>query len=151
MSGRGLAEKEWRKISNVAGDVDRIRAKYDRLLELLVKEAGEQAAYVADLSAVDDPDSKTAVIKSFAGDAHVCLAWCAEKEELEGVMAVTIPKRDRGEVEDGLKVYIPSTGAPYLVLGDGQQLQGNPARLNDFAYVCLMTIVRKLVDLSTKF
>lgn len=149
MSFYGVAEAEWRKVSTSAGAVERIQAKYSRLLQLMAKNANEQAEHVPGLSLVVELSGNTATLTSFAGETHIRLGWDASGEEIAGVAVFTSRKHGAAEPTVILKVYFPAwAGTSFLPLEGGSPVVMDSYRAGDFAYEVLMNVVRKQVDLS---
>lgn len=151
MTGTGVTEKEWRKISDATEAVEMIHAKYAKLLELMKGVAVEQAKYVQGLLLVAGDADGVFVLKSFAGDSHIRLGWDASGEDLAGVAIFTSLKHGSPDPKVTLKVYLPwYSERAYLILDDGQRLSMNSIKADDFAYIVLMNAVRRQVDLSNQ-
>lgn len=149
MSENGVTEQEWRKISNSVDEVDSIRRKYTKLLAGLVEVSNDSMHLVPEFSIAIDAVSETAVVKSFAGESCIRLAWSAHEECLCGVAIVTSPKRGGKGEHTVLHVQLPGRGDPYIDIDGGDQLMQASYQRGSFLYAILMTIVRKQVDLST--
>lgn len=149
MTVYGVAQAEWRKVSNVTDAVEKIQAKYSRLLQLLAKAASEQVEYVPGLSLLVEQKGNTATLTSFAGETHIRLGWDASGEDMAGVAVFTSRKQGAAEPAVILRVYLPAwTGSAFLPVEDGKPIVMDSYRPGDFAYEVLMNVVRKQVDLS---
>ncbi|WP_370682252.1 hypothetical protein [Comamonas sp. GB3 AK4-5] len=149
MSANGVIEQEWRKISNTLDEVDSIRRKYSKLLAGLVEVGNDAMHLVPEFSVAVDAASETAIVKSFAGESSIRLAWSADAECLDGVALVTSPKRGGKGEHTVLHVHLPGYGDPYVDVDGGEQLTQSSFHRGKFLYAILMMIVRKHVDLST--
>lgn len=149
MDTKGMVEDEWRKTSSCAEEVGRIKPKYSRLLQLIKKVAAEQELCVPELSMEVNHETAIAVIKTFAGQSSIRLGWDASGEELAGVAIVSSVKHADDAPTDILKVYMPAWSEnAYMRLENGERVKMDSNRTGEFAYIVLMSIVRKQVDLS---
>ena len=149
MTVYGVAEAEWRKVSSSRDAVEKIQAKYSRLIQLMEKVAGQHAEYVPGLSLVIEQAANTATLKSFAGEANIRLGWDASGEDLAGVAVFTSRKHGVVEPTVVLKVHLPAwSGTAFMPLEGGNPVVMDSYRASDFAYAVLMNVVRKQVDLS---
>ncbi len=149
MSIYGVTGAEWRKVSNATDAVERIQAKYSRLLQLLAKTASEQAKYVPGLSLLVEQAGNTATLTSFAGETQIRLGWDASGEDMAGVAVFASRKHGSAEPTVILRVYLPAwNGSAFLPLEVGNPVLMDSYRPGDFAYEVLMNVVRKQVDLS---
>lgn len=149
MSVYGVADAEWRKVSNATDAVERINGKYSKLLQLLAQTTSEQAKYVPGLSLLVEQKGNTATLTSFAGETQIRLGWDASGEDLAGVAVFTSSKHGAIEPTVILRVYLPAwNGSAFLPLESGNPVLMDSYRPGDFAYEVLMNVVRKQVDLS---
>ncbi|MBV7417922.1 hypothetical protein KW830_05575 [Comamonas sp. CMM03] len=149
MSANGVIEAAWRKASNSQRHVRDIKLKYAEVLVGLEEVASEEAQNVPDLSVVTEQGSGSAVVKSFAGESRIRLAWAVNNERLGGVAVVAAPLRGGDGEHTLLHVHIPAYDDPYINVDGGERVVYSPFRPNDFFYTVLMTIVRKQIDIST--
>lgn len=151
MSGFGVVESEWRKVSNCAEAVEVIREKYLRLLGSMESIAAQQARYVPGLQMQLDKTAGTAALNSFAGESAIRLGWDASGEELAGVAVFTCVKFGCNEPIVTLKIRIPAwTSDAVIKTENGEEVKTDSFRPGDFSYIALMTAVRKQVDLSSR-
>ena len=149
MSVNGVVEAEWRKVSSSQGVVRAIRSKYAEVLVGLEEVVSAAAQYVPELSVVVERGTGAAVVKSFAGESSVRLAWSVDGDRLAGVAVVT-SDLGSGKVERTvLHVHLPAYDEPYINVDGGERVVYSLFRPGDFFYAVLMTIVRKQVDIST--
>lgn len=151
MTGVGVREAEWRKVSNCAGALEAIRPKYTRLLKLMAGVVAEQVHCVPGLSFELNEAENTAVLKSFAGESSIRLGWDASGEDLAGVAVFSSVRHGFSEPVVLLKVRMPAWSETTSLQVDGSE----PVRMgsfgaSDFAYTVLMNVVRKQVDISTQ-
>ncbi|KAB0586171.1 hypothetical protein [Comamonas kerstersii] len=151
MSGFGVIENEWRKVSNCADSLETVQAKYRRLIDLMVKVAKEYATYVPGLSLVFDEKANTAELRSFAGVSSIRLGWDATGIDLAGVMIFSSMKSGANEPTVILKVYMPTySSSARLPLEDGSEVTMDSFHPSNFAFTVLMNAIRKQVDLSSQ-
>lgn len=149
MSANGVVEAEWRKVSNSQGYIRAIRSKYAEVLVGLEEVASVAAQYVPELCVISERGSGLALVKSFAGESSIRLAWSGNGDQLGGV-AVVASSLGGGKVEHTiLHVHMPAYDDPYINVDGGGRVAYSNFRPGDFFYAVLMTIVRKQIDIST--